>query len=53
MAFLISIGWNVIALAVDFSIDPRREEPSRMRVWRLERSRVFPALPDPFDVDPK
>ena len=32
-AFLISIGWNVILFAVDFSIDPRRAELSRIQRW--------------------
>jgi hypothetical protein len=33
MAFLISIGLNVILVAVDFSIDPRRAELSRIQRW--------------------
>jgi hypothetical protein len=31
MAFLISIALNVILFAVDFSIDPRRAELSRIQ----------------------
>jgi hypothetical protein len=33
MAFLISIGLNAILFAVDFSIDPRRAELSRIQRW--------------------
>jgi hypothetical protein len=33
MAFLISIGLNVILVAVDFSIDPRRAELLRIQRW--------------------
>jgi len=33
MAFLISIALNVILFAVDFSIDPRRAELSRIQRW--------------------
>lgn len=33
IAFLISIGLNVIFFAVDFSIDPRRAELSRIQRW--------------------
>lgn len=33
MAFLISSCLNVILFAVDFSIDPRREELSRIQRW--------------------
>ena len=33
MAFLISTGLNVILFAVDFSIDPRRAELSRIQHW--------------------
>jgi hypothetical protein len=33
MAFLISIGLNAILFAVDFSIDPRRAELSRVQLW--------------------
>jgi len=32
-AFLISVGLNVILFAVDFSIDPRREELSAIQRW--------------------
>jgi hypothetical protein len=35
MAFLISIGLNVILVAVDFSIDPRRAELSRIQRWAV------------------
>jgi len=35
MAFLISIGLNVILFAVDFSIDPRRAELSRIQGWAV------------------
>jgi len=33
MAFLISIGLNVILFALDFSIDPRRTELSPVQRW--------------------
>ena len=33
MAFLISIGLNVILFAVNFSTDPRRAELSRVQRW--------------------
>jgi len=33
MALLISIGLNAILFAVDFSIDPRRAELSRVQRW--------------------
>jgi hypothetical protein len=33
IAFLISIGLNVILFAVDFSIDPRLPELSRIERW--------------------
>jgi len=33
MAFLISFGLNLILFAVDFSIDPRREELSPVQRW--------------------
>jgi len=35
MALLISIGLNVILVAVDFSIDPRREELSGIQRWAV------------------
>jgi len=35
MAFLISIGLNSILLAVDFLIDPRRAEVSRVQRWAV------------------
>lgn len=33
MALLLSIGLNAILFAVDFSIDPRRAELSRVQRW--------------------
>jgi hypothetical protein len=35
MAFLISIALNVILVTVDFSMDPRRAELSRMQRWAV------------------
>jgi hypothetical protein len=35
MALLISIGLNVTLIAVDFSIDPRRAELSRIQRWAV------------------
>jgi hypothetical protein len=35
IAFLISIGLNIILVAVDFSIDPRRAELSRIQRWAV------------------
>ena len=48
LAFLISIGWNVILFAVNFSVDPRQQELSRIQRRAVGLFSPADALADGF-----